>query len=262
MSEVSPSVKRERRDRAAVVLIDRPAKLNALDQDVIRVLADELAAAAADPGVAVTVVTGSGGKAFVAGADIEQMASMTPLQARAFARAGQALAEVIDGAGKPVIAAVDGWALGGGCELAMLCHLRVASAHAKFGQPEVGLGLIPGFGGTQRLARLVGEGRALEMLLTGKPIDAETALAWGLVNRIARERPALDEALDLARAIAAQGPVAVGFCLSAVRNGLSMPLRPALEYEAALFGVTFGTEDMREGTAAFLAKRPATFSGR
>lgn len=260
MSEVL--VRREVADRIAVLTIDRPDKLNALNRAVIAALARELRAAANDPVVLVIVLAGAGGKAFVAGADIAEMAGLDPLAAREYAREGQALGEAIDAAGKPVIAAVDGWALGGGCELALMCHLRVASANARFGQPEVKLGLIPGFGGTQRLARLVGEGRALQMILSAEPIDAATALQWGLVNRVAEGRTALEEARELARVLAAQGPVALRLSIEAVRRGLSEPLMAGLELEAGLFGDAFASEDMREGTAAFLAKRPPAFRGR
>ncbi len=261
MSE-TPVVRREVEDRVAIITIDRPQKLNALDRAVIGALRQEIDAAGADPAVLAIVLGGAGGKAFVAGADIGQMAALDPVQAREFAREGQALGAAMDAAGKPVLAAVDGWALGGGCELAMMCHLRIASPTARFGQPELGLGLIPGFGGTQRLARLVGEGRALEVLLTGKPIDAETALAWGLVNRIAREKTARDEAVALARSITEMSPLALRYCLEAVRTGLSLPLDAALEWEAALFGGIFGTADAREGMEAFLAKRKPAFRGR
>lgn len=246
----------------ARLTINRPDKLNALNAEVLSALRAHFAEAGVDPEVRAIVLTGAGAKAFVAGADIAEMAALAPEAARAFARAGQSVADAIDASGKPVVAAVNGWALGGGCELAMMCHLRVAAPTARFGQPEVGLGLIPGFGGTQRLARLVGEGRALELILLGKPIDAETALNWGLVNRIAREREAVDEATMLAGEIAAQGPAAVRLAIAAVRSGLSMPLGEALAHEAALFGVVFGTEDMREGTAAFVEKRKPAFRGR
>ena len=257
-----PVVLRETADRIAVVTINRPDKLNALNREVIDVLAREIEAAGRDPEAGAIILVGAGTKAFVAGADIREMAAMSPMEAREFSRLGQGLGEVVDGTGKPVIAAIEGYALGGGCELAMMAHLRVASTSARFGQPEVGLGLIPGFGGTQRLARLVGEGRALEMLLTGGMIDAETAHAWGLVNRLATDRSALEEARALASEILEKGPVAVRLCLEAVRRGLSMPLEEALEFEAALFGVTFATEDMKEGTAAFLEKRKPAFPGR
>ncbi len=257
-----PVVLRETADRIAVLTVNRPDKLNALNREVIAALAREIEAAGNDPEAGVIVLTGAGSRAFVAGADIREMAALSPVEAREFSRQGQALGDAIDATGKPVIAAIEGYTLGGGCELAMMAHLRVASPGAKFGQPEVGLGLIPGFGGTQRLARLVGEGRALEMILTGRMIDAETARAWGLVNRIAEGKSALEEARSLAAEILDKGPVAVRLCLEAVRTGLSMPLEEALEFEAALFGVTFATEDMKEGTTAFLEKRKPAFPGR
>ncbi|MDQ7007718.1 MAG: enoyl-CoA hydratase-related protein [Acidobacteriota bacterium] len=261
MSE-QPLVLRETDAPLARVIINRPDKLNALNAEVIRRLGDAFSALGREEEVKVIILTGAGDKAFVAGADIAEMAAMTPEQAREFARQGQRIGAILDGLGKPVIAAVGGFALGGGCELAMMCHLRVAAPGAKFSQPEVGLGLIPGFGGTQRLARLVGEGRALEMILGGQMIDAATAHRWGLVNVVAEEGTALEAAEALARRLARQGPVALAACLRAVRSGLQMPLEQALEYEAALFGGIFATEDMREGTAAFLDKRRPNFQGR
>ncbi len=258
----APLVRREVQDHVAVVTIDRPQKLNALDRAVVAELKRQLRAAGEDPAVRAIVLTGAGAKAFVAGADIAEMAPLSPDEAAAYAREGQGVATAITGFPAASIAAVEGFALGGGCELALMCHLRVAAPSARFGQPEVALGLIPGFGGTQRLARLIGPGRALDMILTGRQVDAETALAWGLVDRIARERPALDEALALARTIAAQGPVAVRLCLDAVRRGLDRPLAQALQLEAELFGEVFATADMREGTRAFLEKRKPAFEGR
>lgn len=258
----SPVVQSEVVNQVALITINRPDKLNALNREVLAALGRAIRSAGLDPAVRVLVLTGAGPKAFVAGADIGEMSPLGPWEAREFSRAGQALARDLEATGKPAIAAVRGFALGGGCELALMAHLRVASPDARFGQPEAGLGLIPGFGGTQRLARLIGEGRALEILLTGKPIDAEKALACGLVNRIARERDVVEEAFALAAEIAKQGPAAVSLCLAAVREGMQMPLDQALEHEAALFGVVFGTADMREGTQAFMEKRPPAFQGR
>ncbi len=252
----------EVQDRIAVVTINRPDKLNALNRAVIGSLANILRNFGSDPAVGVVILTGAGEKAFVAGADIAEMAGLTPEAARAFAREGQEIGELMDSIGKPVIAAVNGFALGGGCELAMCCHMRVASPKARFGQPEVQLGLIPGFGGTQRLTRLVGEGRALEMVTSGRMVDAETALAWGLVNRIASERSVLDEAKALASEILQKSPIAVRFAIEAIRTGAQMPLEEALQFEAALFGLVFSTDDMREGTSAFVEKRPPKFTGR
>lgn len=246
----------------ATLTINRPDKLNALNSAVITELKRQLELLDADPAVRVVILTGSGGKAFVAGADIAEMSSLSPQDAQQFAREGQALGTVIDDLGKPVIAAIEGYALGGGCELALMCHLRVASPKAVFSQPEVGLGLIPGFGGTQRLSRLVGEGRAIEMITTCRRVDADTALAWGLVNRVARDQSALELARVLATEIAGQAPVAVGLSIDAIRTGSSMPLADALEYEAALFGLVCSSADMKEGTSAFSEKRKPRFEGR
>lgn len=263
VADNAPSpVRREQREHVAVITIDRPQKLNALNREVIGALAGAIRAAADDPATRVLVLTGAGGKAFVAGADIAEMADLDPAGAERYARDGQSVGDAIEAAGRPVIAAIDGYALGGGCELALMCHLRVASAASRFGQPEVGLGLIPGFGGTQRLASLVGPGRALDMILTGRQIDAETAFAWGLVDRLARDRSALDEALELARTIAEKGPAAVRLALDAVRRGLDGPLGEGLRLEAEAFSRTFATSDMREGTRAFLEKRRPSFTGR
>jgi enoyl-CoA hydratase len=248
--------------RIAVLTINRPDKLNALNAGVLGELACALEQARDDDAVGAVIVTGAGPKAFVAGADIAEMAAMTPSEAREFARRGQKIGALMDGLGKPVIAAIQGFALGGGCELAMACHLRVAGPKARFGQPEVQLGLIPGFGGTQRLPRIVGEGRALDMVLSGRMVGAEEAHAWGLVNRIASDEEALDEAKKVANEILSKGPVAVRLCLEAVRRGAGMTLDDALEHEAALFGVVFSTDDMKEGTAAFVEKRAPRFEGK
>jgi enoyl-CoA hydratase len=255
------SILTETRDGVAVLTINRPEKMNALNRAVIAELASALRSAGEDDGVRAVVVTGAGEKAFVAGADIAEMAEMSSAQARAFANEGQALATLMDGLGKPVLAAVNGYALGGGCELALACHIRLAAPNAVFSQPEVGLGLIPGFGGTQRLARIVGEGRALEMVLTGGRVDAAEARRIGLVNQVAEEGSVVDAACAMASTIARQGPVAVGLALDAVRRGGSMPLGEALDYEAALFGLCFASEDMREGTRAFLERRKPEFRG-
>ncbi|HVN76477.1 MAG TPA: enoyl-CoA hydratase-related protein [Thermoanaerobaculaceae bacterium] len=244
------------------ITLNRPAKLNALTRALLAELGGALSEALADPAVRVVAIMGSGEKAFAAGADIGEFAGLSPREGEAMARAGQAVFDGISASAKPVIAAVNGFALGGGCELALACHVRVASSSARFGQPEVKLGLIPGYGGTQRLARLVGQGRALELLLGGAMIDAPTALGWGLVNRVV-EPAALREATQrLAEEIGSMAPLAVARCLQSVRVGLGMPLDKAMEVEAALFGLCFATDDMREGTAAFLEKRPPRFAGR
>jgi enoyl-CoA hydratase len=252
----------QRQAAIATLTINRPEKLNALNREVLGQLGRQLENVLSDDAVRVVILTGAGDKAFVAGADIAEMSPLTPRQAMDFSRLGQSIATTIDRFNKPVIAAVNGFALGGGCELALSCHIRLASAQAQFGQPEVGLGLIPGFGGTQRLARIIGEARALELIASGRRIDAATALSYGLVNAIATEKSVLQQAEELARSIAAQSPVAVRLAVEAVRAGLSMPLSEALEFEAALFGLTFSTADMREGTRAFLEKRKPQFEGR
>ena len=244
------------------ITVNRPAKLNALNASVIAELARAVADVSADASVRVVVLTGAGEKAFVAGADIAEFVGISADAARELAGRGQRLFEAIAALPKPVIAAVNGFALGGGCELAMACHLRVASSNARFGQPEVKLGLIPGYGGTQRLPRLVGRGRALELLLTGGTVDAATAHAWGLVNKVVEPGELHEAAQKLAEEILAVAPAAVARCLQAVGVGLDLPLHQAQEHEAALFGLCFATDDVREGTAAFLEKRPARFTGK
>lgn len=244
------------------ITVNRPAKLNALNSSVTAELGQALANLAAEASVRAVVLTGAGEKAFVAGADIGEFAGLSADAGRQLARRGQRLFDAIAALPKPMIAAVNGFALGGGCELAMACHLRVASANARFGQPEVKLGLIPGYGGTQRLPRLVGRGRALELLLTGGTIDAATAHAWGLVNRVVQLEELHGTAQKLAEEIVAAAPLAVARCMEAVGVGLELPLEQAQQHEAALFGLCFATEDAREGTAAFLEKRPARFTGR
>jgi len=244
------------------IRVNRPDKLNALNREVLAELEAALEAARGEAAVRALVLSGVGEKAFVAGADIAEFEGLSAEQAQAAARRGQRLFDAVEGNRIPVIAAVNGFALGGGCELAMSCHLRVASTNARFGQPEVKLGLIPGYGGTQRLPRLVGRGRALELLLSGAMIDAPTALAWGLVNRVVDPAELAATAQQLAEGIVAVSPAAVAGCLEAVAGGADRPLAGALELEAALFGRAVSSEDGREGVAAFLAKRPAKFPGR
>lgn len=242
--------------------VNRPDKLNALNRHVVADLERAFAAAAAESGVRAVVVTGAGEKAFVAGADIGEFSGLSEAEGRELARRGQRVFSAIEGSSKPVIAAVNGFALGGGCELAMACHLRVAAKTARFGQPEVKLGLIPGYGGTQRLPRLVGRGRALEVLLAGGMIDAATALNWGLVNRVVDGPELRATAQGLAEEILKVSPLAVAACLEAVAAGADRPLHEALELEASHFGRCFGSEDAREGVAAFLEKRQPRFPGR
>jgi enoyl-CoA hydratase len=245
-----------------LVTINRPKVLNALNSETL----DELRRAALelkqDEAVRVVILTGAGEKAFVAGADINELAVQTPVSGREHALAGQHVFDVIENLGKPVIAAVNGYALGGGCELAMACALRLAADTARFGQPEVHLGIIPGYAGTQRLARLVGKGKALELILTGVQISADEAMRIGLVHRVVPAAALMGEAREMARALAASAPVALRYILDAVNKGVEMPFAEAARYEATLFGLVAATDDMREGTRAFLEKRKPTFKGR
>lgn len=252
----------ERDGRVAVLTINRPHVLNALNAATL----DELRGAAldlqGDDSVRAIIITGAGDKSFVAGADINELAAQTPTSGREHGLAGQHVFDLIENLGKPVIAAINGFALGGGCELAMACTLRLAADTARIGQPEINLGVLPGYGGTQRLPRLVGKGRALEILLTGTMITAAEAERIGLVNRVVPAAELLTAARQLARQLAAQGPTAMRYVLSAVNKGLEMPLAEGCAYEATLFGLAMATGDMREGTSAFLEKRKPEFTGR
>jgi enoyl-CoA hydratase len=252
----------ERDADVLVIRINRPTVLNALNAATLAELGDVIDDAGRDQTVRVLLLTGAGDRSFVAGADINELAVQTPVGGRERARRGQALFNRIERLGKPVIAAINGFALGGGCELAMACTIRVAADTARLGQPEINLGLIPGYGGTQRLARVVGRGRALELLLGGQPIDAAEAWRIGLVNRVVPAADLEAEARALAHALAAKAPVAMRFILDAVATGLDLPLAEAQDYEATLFGLVSTTDDMREGTRAFLEKRKPTFAGR
>ena len=252
----------ERDDAVLTVTINRPKVLNALNAATLAELSAVVDDVTRDDGIRVMVITGAGEKAFVAGADINELATQTPVSGREHARHGQALFNRIERLGKPVIAAINGFALGGGCELAMACTLRLAADTAKLGQPEINLGLLPGYAGTQRLPRLVGRGRALELLLTGAQITAEEAWRIGLVNRVVPAAQLLEETRTLARALAAKPPVAVRYVIDGVARGLEMSLADAQDYEATLFGLVSTTEDMREGTRAFLEKRKPAFTGR
>ncbi|MEY4008197.1 MAG: hypothetical protein RLZZ467_1264 [Gemmatimonadota bacterium] len=249
-------------DRVATVTINRPDKLNALNAQVIDELDRMFGELATRADVGAIVLTGSG-RAFVAGADIAEIAAAaaTPAGLAAVSAHGTAVFTRIERFAKPVIAAVNGFALGGGCELALACHLRVASTHAKFGLPEVKLGLIPGYGGTQRLPRLIGQGRALQLILTGEAIDAETAHRIGLANDVVAGDMLLEAARSLAKMMVAQGPLALAHAITAVTAGADLPLDAALALEATHFDAVGRTEDMREGTAAFLAKRAPAFRG-
>jgi len=246
----------------AIVTFNRPHVLNALSRAMLDDLDRAMTALAADAGVRVVIVTGAGDRAFVAGADISELAAQTPVGGRELALAGQRLFDRIENLGKPVIAAINGFALGGGCELAMACTLRIAADTAKLGQPEINLGLIPGYAGSQRLARLVGKGKALEMMLTGSPISAADAERAGLVNRVVPAAALMDDVRALAGQLAGKAPIATRYILDAVNRGLEMPLPEAAGFEASLFGLVMATEDMREGTTAFLEKRKPAFKGR
>jgi enoyl-CoA hydratase len=248
-------------DGIARITVNRPDKLNALNAIVIAELGDAVTRIETDSAVRGVIVTGAGGKAFVAGADINELTEQGATGGRARAIAGQQVFRRLERCGKPVIAAVNGFALGGGCELAMACHLRVASENARFGQPEVKLGIAPGYGGTVRLPRLIGKARALELLLTGEMIDATEAHRIGLVNRLVPADRLLSEAEALLKAILANGPLAVRACLEAVDSGLEMGVDEALLLEANYFGLLSATEDMREGTKAFVEKRKPVFKG-
>jgi enoyl-CoA hydratase len=252
----------ERDGASAVVTINRPKVLNALNSQTLDDLRRAILELKQDAGVRVVILTGAGEKSFVAGADINELAVQTPSGGREHALAGQHVLDLMENMGKPVIAAINGYALGGGCELAMACTLRIAADTARLGQPEISLGLIPGYAGTQRLPRLVGKGRAMEMVLTGAPITAEDALRIGLVNRVVPAAELMTEAKKLASQLAALAPVAMRYIINAINKGVEMPFAEACQYEATLFGLVASTEDMREGTAAFLEKRKASFKGR
>jgi enoyl-CoA hydratase len=246
----------------ATVIVNRPAALNALDGPTLNALLGVFTALAAEPGVRCVILTGAGEKAFVAGADVKAMAAMTPAEAGALAAISHRLGEVMAGMPAPVVGAVNGFALGGGCELALCCDFIYASRAAKFGMPEVGLGVIPGLGGTQRLPRLVGLARACELLYTGAVIDADEALRIGLVNAVLEPAALLPRARAVADAIAARAPLAVAAVKRAAREGSELPLASAIELERKLFSGLFGTADQREGMRAFVEKRPATWLGR
>jgi enoyl-CoA hydratase len=246
----------------AVVTIDRQDKLNALNADVVSELGEVMSSLRDDDAVRGVIITGAGRKAFVAGADIAELARMTPVSGMAVSRKGQRVFTDIERFPKPVVAAVGGYALGGGCELALACHLRLASEDAQFGLPEVGLGLIPGYGGTVRLARLIGLGRALEIVLTGEMIGAERGVEIGLVSSAVEADSLIDEAKALLRKVTKNGPVAIRMALESIYHGLDTTTRDALDFEATLFGLLASTADMKEGLEAFLEKRRPDFRGR
>jgi enoyl-CoA hydratase len=260
-SHLFENLRFEKRNQIAFLTIARPKVLNALNASTMQELTQAFHAVQEDDDVRAAILTGEGDKAFVAGADITELALLDATAAAELAARGQALFSLIEDLGKPVIAAVNGFALGAGCELALACSIRLAADTARFGQPEIKLGLIPGYGGTQRLPRLIGKGRALEILLTGEMIDAAEALRIGLVNQVVPAGQLLPHAEALAAKIIANAPLAIRYGLQAVHRGMEMPLAEALAHEAALFALCCATEDKTEGTRAFLEKRAPQFKG-
>jgi enoyl-CoA hydratase len=252
----------EIKDQIAYITFNRPKILNALNRKTVEELGDALNRAREDSSVRVLILTGAGEKSFVAGADINELAQRTPVDGKDFSLFGQEIFHRLETMGKPSIAAINGFALGGGCELALSCTIRIASKNARLGQPEVKLGIIPGYGGSQRLARLCGKGIAHELILSGEMISADEALRVGLVNRVVEQAELISTAESIAKKIAANAPLAVKFAMEAVEHGMEMPQEEGLFLEATLFGLCCATEDMREGTRAFIEKRPAQFKGK
>ena len=256
------NVKTENRDGVLIITVDRPKVLNALNAQTVEEIGRAFAEARDDDSVRVVILTGAGDKAFVAGADINELSQMTPITGKETAERGQRTFLSIERFPKPVIAAVNGFALGGGCELALACHIRIASDKAQLGLPEVTLGIIPGYGGTQRMARLLGKGKALELILTGDRIKADEAERIGLVNKVVPAEELMTVAEEMARTIAKRGPLAVRCAIEAVMSGSEMPFAEGQFLEATLFGLLASTADMKEGMTAFLEKRAADFKGR
>jgi len=256
------TLKIEIEDRIALVTLNQPEVLNALNQATMEELEEAFLERLKQDDVGAVILTGAGEKAFVAGGDIKELAALDPLEARAKSRQGHRLLELIEGFSKPVMAAINGFCLGGGCELALACHIRIAAESAQIGLPEVKLGLIPGYGGTQRLPRLVGKGKAMEMILSGESIGAQEAERVGLVNGVVSREDLIPRCRELATGILANGPLAVRYCIEAINSGLDMPLPEATRLEASLFSLCFATEDMKEGTRAFIEKRKPKFKGR
>lgn len=255
-------IQMEKKNRVAKVTINRPKKLNALNIQTIVELIEAFSELKADDGVDVVILTGAGAKAFAAGADINELLQLDMLEGKRFASRGQGLCNLIENLGKPVIAAVNGFALGGGCELAMACTLRIASETARLGQPEINLGTIPGYGGTQRLARIIPRGVAMELVLTGRILTAQEALELGLVNMVVPADGFEKAVEDLVKMLLGKPPVALRACIEAVLHGTEMAFEDGCRLEASLFGQSCGTEDMKEGMKAFLDKREAKFTGR
>ena len=255
-------IKSETAEGIATITINRPDKMNALNKTVMTELEQAFDAASADASVGAIIITGAGEKAFVAGADIAELNAQSPLSAKDHSQFGQQILFKLERSGKPVIAAINGFALGGGCELAMACHIRYASDNAKLGQPEVNLGIIAGYMGTQRLPRLVGKGVALELLLSAELINAARAAEIGLVNKVFPQTNLMEECRKLAKTIMGKGPLAVRYTIEAVNEGLEMELEDGGFYESTLFGLIAASADMKEGTAAFLEKRKAEFKNK
>ncbi|HEX8253004.1 MAG TPA: enoyl-CoA hydratase-related protein [Thermoanaerobaculia bacterium] len=256
------NVRTDQKEGILTITIDRPKVLNALNAQTVTEIGQAFDAARDDESVRCVILTGGGEKAFVAGADINELSQMTPLTGKAVAEKGQRVFSKIERLPKPVIAAINGFALGGGCELALACHIRIASDKAQLGLPEVGLGIIPGYGGTQRMARLLGKGKALELILSGDRIGAGEAERIGLVNKVVPADQLMATAEELARKIASRGPLAVRAAIEAVMSGSEMPFEEGQFLEATLFGLLTATEDMKEGMKAFLEKRTAEFKSR
>jgi enoyl-CoA hydratase len=249
-------------DQIARVTLNRPDMLNALNRQVITELSAAMEQLRADDAIRGVIITGSGDTAFAVGADIDALAQLTPAEAKALAREGQALMDMIESLGKPVIAALNGYAIGAGCELALACTMRIAADQARLAQPEARIGLIPGFGGTQRLPRLIGKGRALQMILSGDMMDAQEACRIGLVDEIVPKKKLIDRAEAILWTIATNAPLAIRFALEAVNAGFEMTQAQGLEREADLFALAAATEDAKEGTAAFVENRKPRFTGR
>jgi enoyl-CoA hydratase/carnithine racemase len=252
----------EVRDAVAYITFNRPKVLNALNRQTMQELLISLGAAKLDDAVRVVILTGAGEKAFIAGADINELAQQTPVDGKEMSIFGQGVLRILETMGKPSIAAINGFALGGGCELALACSIRLASRNAKLGQPEVKLGILPGYGGSQRLARLCGKGVAHELVLGADMISADEAMRIGLVNHVYEPAELMPAAEALAKKIAANAPLAVQYAMEAIEHGMEMPQEEGLFLEATLFGLCCATEDMKEGTRAFLEKRPAQFKGK
>lgn len=256
------NIRYEKKNAIAYITVDRPKVLNALNMATMGELREAFTAAKNDADVRVVIFTGAGEKAFIAGADIGELNKQNPVEAKEYTHRGQAVLDLIENLGRPVIACINGFALGGGCEIAMACSMRLASENARLGQPEVKLGLIPGYGGTQRLPRLVGKGLAMQLVLAGEPITAQEAHRIGLVNEVVAQAELIPRAEAIANKIATNAPLAVQYAMEAVNKGMEMTLAEGLYLEAALFGLICATEDKNEGTKAFLEKRPAQFKGK